>query len=303
MAAADIREIVARLEYRDDAKVVAQLREHAVAVQSRMRHVGRAIAVMSGKGGVGKSMTAVNLALSLARTGAKVGLLDADLNGPCAPRMLGVRGTLEVRAGGAVPPVGPLGIKVASMEFLVAPGAPPRWKGPMDLSPVWLGLLEMNVIRELLADIAWGELDYLIFDLPPGAAADKPPLIAGLVPDLAGAVFVTTPSDVASEVVNRSMTYAKSLGIRILGVVENMSGVRCGHCGEVEPLFDGDAAELARAHEVPLLGRVPFDRDFAKSFDRGAPLLDALHPTIRRYGEIAMRLGELLDVSRAVAGL
>ncbi len=298
-----LRDIIERLEYRDDAKVIAQLRQHGGAVRERMRQVRHKIAVMSGKGGVGKSMTAVNLALSLARQGGRVGLLDADLNGPCAPRMLGVRGELRMQEGGAVPPTGPLGLKVASMEFLLRRDEPVRWKGPMDLSPVWLGLLEMNVIRELVADIAWGELDYLLFDLPPGAAADKPPVIQGLVPELAGAVVVTTPSEVASEVVRRSIAYARDLGIPVLGLIENMSGVRCSHCGEIEPLFEGDADTLAKAEDVPLLGRVPFDRDFAKSFDRGQPLLDAQHPTIRRFDDIAARLIASCDVKSAAAKL
>ncbi len=112
--------------------------------------------------------------------------------------------------------------------------SPVRWKGPMDVSPVWLGLMEMNVIREFLADVVWGELDYLLADLPPGAAADKPPVIAGFIPDLAGAIVVTTPSEVASDVVQKSVTYARDMGIKVLGIVENMSEYRCPSCGEAE---------------------------------------------------------------------
>ena len=121
------------------------------------------VAFVSQKGGVGKSMTTVNLALALARQHARVGLLDVDLNGPCVPRMLGLHGrSLTMTPEGAVPPVGPLGVKVASMDFFLGATSPVRWKGPMDLSPVWLGLMEMNVIREFLADVVWGELDYLL---------------------------------------------------------------------------------------------------------------------------------------------
>ena len=181
----DLKAILGKLKYSDDAKVVQQITEQMRLVQARMAGIKHKLVVMSGKGGVGKSMTTVNLALAFARQGAKVGLLDVDLNGPCVPRMLGLHGqSLTMGPEGAIPPVGPLGVKVASMDFFLEDASPVRWKGPMDVSPVWLGLMEMNVIREFLADVVWGELDYLLVDLPPGAAADKPPVIAGYIPDL-----------------------------------------------------------------------------------------------------------------------
>ena len=189
----DLRSILDKLDYTDDARVVEQIAAQTKVVKDRLAGIRNKVVVMSGKGGVGKSMTTVNLALALARAGQKVGLVDVDLNGPCVPQMLGIRGKeLTYGPEGAVPPVGPLGVKVASMDFLLNTNAPVRWKGPMDLSPVWLGMTEMNVIREFLSDIVWGELDYLLADLPPGAAADKPPLLSGLISDLAGAVVVTT---------------------------------------------------------------------------------------------------------------
>ncbi|MGD9730087.1 MAG: P-loop NTPase, partial [Nitrospiraceae bacterium] len=216
----DLKSILSKLQYSDDAKVVQQITDQMRQVQARMAGVKNKLVVMSGKGGVGKSMTTVNLGLAFARRGARVGLLDVDLNGPCVPRMLGLHGrSLTITPEGAVPPTGPLGMKVASMDFFLDAASPVRWKGPMDLSPVWLGLMEMNVIREFLADVIWGELDYLLADLPPGAAADKPPVIAGFIPDLAGAIVVTTPSEVASDVVQKSMTYARDMGIRVLGIV------------------------------------------------------------------------------------
>ena len=185
----DLKDILGRLKYTDDAKVVQQITEQMKAVKNRMAGIRHKLVVMSGKGGVGKSMTTVNLALAFARQGDQVGVLDVDLNGPCVPKMLGMRGRrFAMTADGAMPPVGPLGVKVGSMDFFLEELAPVQWKGPMDLSPVWLGLTEMNVIREFIADIVWGELDYLLTDLPPGAAADKPPVIAGLLPDLAGAI-------------------------------------------------------------------------------------------------------------------
>ena len=270
----DLKSILSKLQYSDDAKVVEQITAQSRVVHARLASIQHKVVVMSGKGGVGKSMTTVNLALALARAGQRVGLLDVDLNGPCVPQMLGIRGQgLTYGEGGAEPPVGPLGIKVASMDFLLNESAPVRWKGPMDLSPVWLGMTEMNVIREFLSDIVWGELDYLLADLPPGAAADKPPLLAGLIPDLAGAVVVTTPSEVASNVVQKSILYARELGIEVLGVVENMSQYRCPSCGVENELFEGDTEAMCDALGIPLMGRIPFDRTFARTFDKGKPAL------------------------------
>jgi ATP-binding protein involved in chromosome partitioning len=267
-----------------------------------MAGVRHKLAVMSGKGGVGKSMTTVNLSLALARLGNRVGVLDVDLNGPCVPRMLGMHGqSLTITPEGAVPPVGPLGMKVASMDFFLDASSPVRWKGPMDLSPVWLGLMEMNVIREFLADVIWGELDYLLADLPPGAAADKPPVIAGFIPDLAGAIVVTTPSEVASDVVQKSVTYARDMGIKVLGMIENMSEYRCPSCGVESELFEGDTQALCDALNVPLIGRIPFDRTLAKTFDKGVPLLDATYPTIKKYQEIAERVTALVDYKKVLA--
>ncbi len=302
MADKDLKAILGKLRYSDDAKVVEQITAQMRQVQARMAGIKHKLVVMSGKGGVGKSMTTVNLALALARLGNRVGLLDVDLNGPCVPRMLGMHGqSLTITQEGAVPPVGPLGVKVASMDFFLGEASPVRWKGPMDLSPVWLGLMEMNVIREFLADVIWGELDYLLTDLPPGAAADKPPVMAGFIPDLAGAIVVTTPSEVASDVVQKSVTYARDMGIKVLGMVENMSQYRCPSCGAEHDLFEGNTAAMCEVLDVPLLGRIPFDRTLAKTFDKGEPLLEATYPTIQRYQEIAERVVAIVDYKKVLA--
>src|SRR4029077_19829920 len=137
-------------------------------VHARMASIKHKLVVMSGKGGVGKRMTTVNLALAFARQGAKVGLLDVDLNGPCVPRMLGLHGqSLTMGPGGAIPPVGPLGLKVASMDFFLDDASAVRWKRPMGFSPVWLGLVVMDFIREHRAYVVWAELHYRLVDLPP----------------------------------------------------------------------------------------------------------------------------------------
>lgn len=298
----DLKAILGKLQYSDDAKVVQQLTQHMEQVQARMSGIKNKLLVMSGKGGVGKSMTTVNLGLALARHGHRVGLVDVDLNGPCIPRMLGMAGQqLTVTPEGAIPPVGPLGVKVGSMDFFLKAASPVRWKGPMDLSPVWLGIMEMNVIREFLADVVWGDLDFLLADLPPGAAADKPPVLAGFIPDLAGAIVVTTPSHVASEVVQKSVAYARDLGIGVLGLVENMGQYRCPTCGSEHELFEGNTEALCEALDLPLLGRIPFDRALAKTFDKGTPLLDETHPTIQRYQQIAERVCTILDYKKVLA--
>lgn len=298
----DLKTILSKLQYTDDAKVVQQVTEQTQTVHDRMAGVRHKLVVMSGKGGVGKSMTTVNLALALARNGFRVGILDVDLNGPCVPQMLGMPGKpLEITPEGALPPIGPLGMKVASMEFFLKESSPVRWKGPMDLSPVWLGLMEMNVIREFLGDIVWGELDFLLADLPPGAAADKPPVIAGFLPDLAGALVVTTPSEVASNVVQKSIGYAQELGISVLGIIENMSQYRCPTCGTENELFEGNTQGMCEALNIPLMGRIPFDRSFARTFDKGNPILDSSHPTIQRFQEIAQQIQTLVDYKKVLA--
>src|SRR5213593_2122650 len=273
MATKDLKDILGRLKYADDAKVVQQITEQMKAVTGRMAAVRH-----------------------------KVGVLDVDLNGPCVPQMLGMRGQqFTITPEGAIPPVGPLGVKVGSMDFFLQAASTLRWKGPMDLSPVWLGVMEMNVIREFLADIIWGDLDYLLADLPPGAAADKPPVMAGFIPDLAGAIVVTTPSEVASDVVRKSVTYARDMGIRVLGMIENMSRYRCPSCGAEHELFEGDTEAMCEALDVPLLGRIPFDRTLARTFDKGMPLLDEAYPTLQRYREIAERVQALLDYKKVLA--
>ncbi len=291
----DIKTILKNLEYRDDAQVQKQLVDQSIQVKIRMGSIKRKIVVMSGKGGVGKSMTTSNLALAFARAGHKVGVLDVDLNGPCIPKMLGVEGKFEITPEGAIPPVGPYGIKIASMEFfLKQEDTPVQWKGPMELSPVWLGLMEMNVIREFFADIVWGELDYLFTDLPPGAAADKPPVIAGFIPELDGAVVVATPSEVTKAVVRKSIHYARSAGIPMLGLIENMSGALCPECNTTVPLYEGGCADLCEALDVPLLGKIPFDRQLANACDQGDPL-DPAHPIAKHFDEIALYLHDFLE--------
>ncbi|MEO5657334.1 MAG: P-loop NTPase [Nitrospiria bacterium] len=299
----DLKTILGKLQFPDDAQVMRQIVDHTLQVKMRMGRIKRKIVVMSGKGGVGKSMTTVNLALAFARRGQAVGVLDVDLNGPCVPKMLGMSGRrFDSTPNGATPPVGPLGIRVASMDFLLRDEhAPVRWKGSMELSPVWLGMLEMNVIREFLADIAWGELDLLLADLPPGAAADKPPALANFLPELDGAVVVTTPSEVTTDVVRKSVVYARDVGIPVIGLVENMSGYHCPQCGHESDLFVGDVEAVARDLDVPMLGKIPFDRELSLSCDRGEPIIDSGHPMVKRFDEVAQRIVDCLNFKEILA--
>lgn len=297
----DLKSILSKLEFPDDAKVLQQIGEHTQQVRSRMGLIRRKLVVLSGKGGVGKSMVTVNLALAFARQGLRVGILDVDLNGPCVPKMLGMNGQrFEMTPEGAIPPIGPLGMKVASMEFFLKPDSPVRWKGPMDLSPVWLGMMEMSVIREFLADIVWGELDLLLADLPPGAAADKPPAIVGFLPELDGAVVVTTPSEVSRDVVKKSIVYARDVGIRVIGLIENMSGFLCPECHAESDLFEGsqNVQQLCAELAIPLLGRIPLDRKIGQACDRGMPLLEESEPTPGRFKEIAEKIAQRVKMKR-----
>jgi len=254
--------------YRDIAgdggsNIVGQVEAQLGKLRQRLASVGAVVAGVSGKGGVGTSTRAANLAGCLALDGSRVGVLDADLNGPTQAKVLGVRGRrLVVTDEGVEPPRGALGVKVMSMDLLLAADATPlTWDAPVqDEAHTWRGTVEANAIREFLADTNWGTLDALVLDLPPGT--DRLLTIASLVPTL-GIVIVTIPSDVSHLVVRKSITVAAQTKSPVLGLVENMAG-----------LFPGpDAAKLAADGGIPYLGSVPFDRELAVSADRGEPLV------------------------------
>ena len=283
--------------YRDIAgdggsNIVGQVEAQQARLGARLRDVGAIVAVVSGKGGVGKSSITANLAGAFALAGAQVGVLDADLNGPSMATMLGVRGrTLLVGADSVEPPAGALGIRVMSMDLLLAGDATPlTWDAPTQAEAhTWRGTMEANALREFLADTAWGALDVLLIDLPPGT--DRLATIVGLVPALAGTVIVTIPSDVAGLVVRKSITVARAVPAPVLGVIENMAG-----------MFPGVGAE-AMAHDsgVPFLGRVPFDPALAAAADRGEPYVAAAPaaPAARALAAIANCLRETLRSARS----
>ena len=258
------------------------------SASENLKGVRHKLIVMSGKGGVGKSTIAVNLAFSLARKGKNVGILDADMHGPSVPKMLGLSNLpLGVNENGRIEPmaVAP-SLRVISMAFLLRnPDSPVIWRGPA----------KMGAIKQFLEEVEWGPLDYLIVDLPPGTG-DEPLSIAQLVPDPDGAIVVTTPQDVALLSVRKSVNFAKAVGLTPLGLIENMSGMKCPHCGKSIDLFgDGGVKEAAEDLDIPLLGSLPFSRDIAASGDEGVPFITA------ERDEVAITFDAIADeISAAV---
>jgi len=273
------------------SNILGQVQEQHERLQARMARIRQKIAIMSGKGGVGKSVVTVNLAAALAQRGAKVGVLDADINGPSLAKMLGVRSqALEMGQGGVVPTVGPLGVRAISMDLLLPKDETPVvWDAPAGDPFVWRGAIEASALREFLADTDWGKLDFLLIDLPPGP--DRLPNFAGLLSDLR-AVAVTIPSEIAQLTVKRSVVLAREREIPIVGLVENMAGYLCSECGALGPLFPGDGEELAKALGIELLGKIPFDPRITRSSDRGVPFVieHGESPAAQAFVQIAAKI-------------
>jgi len=258
------------------SKIIDQVVEQVARLKARMAKIKTKVAVMSGKGGVGKSAITANLAAAFAMRGFAVGILDADLNGPAIAMMIGVRGQrLRNSEEGVHPALGPLGIKVMSMDlFLPRDETPVIWDASTQQdSFVWRATLEVSVLREFLSDAAWGELDLLLIDLPP--SADSVSNMAGLLPEIDGSILVTIPSGVSQLVVKKSIAVAKeTLKAPPLGLVENMAAYLCPRCGAEGELFHpGDSEGTAASLGIPFLGRVPFDPRISISSDQGVPFL------------------------------
>ncbi|MDT8390658.1 MAG: Mrp/NBP35 family ATP-binding protein [Lentisphaeria bacterium] len=229
-------------------------------LRRRLARIKNTLVVLSGKGGVGKSTVAVNLAVSLAMEGKKVGLLDVDIHGPSVPVMLGVvRERVTCGPEGLIP-IETAGVKVMSIAFVLDdPDAAVIWRGPM----------KMGVIEQFLKDVNWGELDYLIVDCPPGTG-DEPLSVVQLLQKPTGAVVVTTPQEVAAADVRKSIDFCRKLNLPVLGVVENMSGFACPDCGNVTAIFGtGGGERLATDNGVPFLGGIPIDPAVTAAGDAG----------------------------------
>ena len=244
-----------------------QFLEQQQKLKNRMSKVKHKIAVISGKGGVGKSTVTVNLAVAFATHGHAnyVGILDADIHGPSVPKILGLTGQrLQAGPDGVFPVSGPLGIKVVSMDFLLPDAdAPVIWRGP----------LKMTAIRQFLSDIVWGDLDVLLIDLPPGTG-DEPLSVAQLLPEMDGVVIVTIPSELSQIVVKKAVMFARTLGMPIIGVVENMSGFICPHCGAKTDIFQsGGRHRIAEELNIPFLGSIPIDQKISEDSDKGVSFI------------------------------
>ena len=252
--------------------IVGQVTEQANRLQRRLASIQHTVAIMSGKGGVGKSAITANLASALASRGCAVGVVDADINGPSIAKMMDVReAQIDYGSDGVKPAVNPLGVKVMSMDLLLAEDeAPVLWNAHTQKDAfTWRGTMEVTALREFLSDTEWGILDYLLIDLPPGT--DRLPNLVDLLPNLGGTAIVTIPSGVSQLVVKKSLTMAKEcLNTPVIGIVENMAGYICADCGKTEDLFpSGHTEEMARQFDLSLLGKIPFDPRIAICADEG----------------------------------
>ena len=268
--------------------------EQEQRLKVRMGKIKHKIAVISGKGGVGKSTVTVNLAMAFAMHGHAnyVGILDADIHGPCVPKILGVKGQrLQAIPIGVFPVMAPLGIKVVSMDFLL----------PNDEAPViWRGPLKMTAIRQFLSDIVWGELDFLFIDLPPGTG-DEPLSVMQLLPEMDGVVIVTIPSEVSQIVVKKAVTFTRQLGVPIIGIIENMSGFVCPNCGAEINIFKvGGGQKISEDLVVPFLGSIPIDPEICRDSDNGMPFIieHMSSPATKAFMEIVKRIEAFLKQKR-----
>jgi ATP-binding protein involved in chromosome partitioning len=242
-----------------DARGAAQAARHRTGA---IPGVANIVAVASGKGGVGKSTTAVNIALGLQARGLKVGVLDADIYGPSMPRLLGIKGRPQQIAGDKLAPMEAYGLKVMSMGFLVDEETPMIWRGPM----------VMSALSQMLKDVAWGELDVLVVDMPPGTG-DAQLTMAQQVP-LAGAIIVSTPQDLALIDARKGLNMFRKVDVPVLGIVENMSTFICPHCGSATDIFaHGGAQSEAKRLGVPFLGEVPLTVAIRETSDAGKPVV------------------------------
>lgn len=266
------------------AEVVLSWKVIAHAVQSGLKllpGVRNIVAVASGKGGVGKSTTAVNLALALAAEGARVGILDADIHGPSQPTMLGVSGQPRSPDGANMEPLQGHGLQVNSIGFLVDAEAPMVWRGPM----------VSQALEQLLRKTLWDDLDYLVVDMPPGTG-DIQLTLSQKVP-VTGAVIVTTPQDIALIDARRGLRMFEKVGIPILGIVENMAMHICSQCGHADPIFgEGGGEQMAQEYHTEWLGRLPLARTIREQTDSGRPTVvaDPDGPEAQAYRKIARRL-------------
>ncbi|MGB4548504.1 MAG: Mrp/NBP35 family ATP-binding protein [Syntrophales bacterium] len=258
-------------------------------VQQKMSQIQRKIIVMSGKGGVGKTSVAVNLSYGWALQNKKVGLLDVDIHGPNVAKMLNIEKERLLGSDLGVEPVRVLpNLRAVSLALLgYDPDNPIIWRGP----------LKFNAIKQLLGDVNWGALDYLVIDSPPGTG-DEPLSVCQLIPDISGSVIVTTPQDMSILDARKSVYFSKRLGIPVIGIIENMSGLICPHCHKEIQLFKkGGGEKAARDIGVPFLGRIPFEPELVDLADQGIPFVYARKDSAagRVFAEILIKIEAFLS--------
>jgi len=241
-------------------------------LRDRMSRIRYKFIILSGKGGVGKSTVAVNMAYGLAVKGKRVGILDVDMHGPNIAKMLGIEGKRLSQSDNGIEPFEVLPtLKAVSLSLLLE---------NEDQPVIWRGPLKMNMIKQFLADVNWGEIDYLVVDSPPGTG-DEPLSVCQLIPGINGAIVVTTPQDVAVLDSRKSIMFAKELKIPVIGVIENMSGLVCPHCKKGIDLFGKGGGEKAASDlNVPFLGRIPLEPGLVKFGDLGKPYIDFQDQTV-----------------------
>jgi ATP-binding protein involved in chromosome partitioning len=258
-------------------------------VKEKMANVKHKIIIMSGKGGVGKSMVTANLATALAMKGRKVGVLDSDIHGPSIPKILGIRGEKPKATETGIKPVTtPQGVKVISMDLLMSDSEMPL---------IWRGPLKMKAIRQLLSEVDWEELDYLLVDLPPGTG-DEPLNIIQLIPEMDGAIIITAPSDLSQYVVRKAVSMARKMNIPIIGIIENMSGFVCPKCGEKHEILGvGGGRKISEEMNLTLLGQIPIDPKITENTDRGTPFIVNCpeSQTSKIFNEIVQKIQKIVE--------
>ena len=267
---------------------IEELKER-LALQDNISRIKHKIVVLSGKGGVGKSTIATNIAIALTLKGQKVGLMDVDIHGPSIPKMLGLEGEkLKGSETGLAPIVYTDNLRVISVGFILR---------TQNDAIIWRAPLKHKIIREFLTDVKWGEIDYLIIDSPPGTG-DEPLSVIQLMEDADGAIVVTTPQDVALTDVRKAITFCRQVKIPIIGVVENMSGFVCPHCNKTVDIFkSGGGEQMASEMEVPFLGRIPLEPKVVETGDNGHPYLQTYRDseTVRAFDMVIQPLLDLPD--------
>jgi Mrp family chromosome partitioning ATPase len=257
------------------------------AVNESLKKIKNKFIVLSGKGGVGKTSTSVNLAIALSKKGFKIGIMDVDLHGPDVPRMLGLQGMLDLNANRKLNPMSySENLKAVSIESLTA---------NKDDAIIWRGPIKYSAIKQFIGDVEWGELDFLIIDSPPGTG-DEPLTIAQTISD-ARAIIVTTPQEVSLADVRKSINFCKTVKMEIFGLVENMSGFECPHCGETINLYgSGGGEKTAQATGVQFLGRIPFDPNVVSCGDSGTSILDTHKDSMvsKAFDKVAVKMAELV---------